>query len=142
MIRFGVFVLVILAALYVLIPEARTAPGWLVALLALTSGWSVVALAAREVYLFDEAAGTIDVLRSSLLSRPRQRLGAADVAAVRIVTGGPDNDRLLVELVAAAGKLRLRMPRRLTTLSAAGQSEIGRLIAEQLGVPLRGEVSE
>ena len=38
-----------------------------------------------------------------------------------------------------SGETRLRVPRRLNTLSARDQEAVGRAFATHLGVPLRGE---
>jgi hypothetical protein len=136
--RFCVFVFVVLGALYGLIPGARSTPGWLLALLGIAIGWSIIALMSREEYIVDGAEGTITVRITSPLGNRREQFRAGEVAAVRLAIGGPDDDRRLVELVAPNGKLRLRVPRRLTTLSAGDQGEIGRTLADTLGVPLRG----
>ena len=137
-VTFLIFVIVILVALYVLVPAAREAPGLLLALLGITTGWSVVAISAREIYGFSDETGTIDVLVSSLLGDRRRRIAAREVTAVRVTTGGPDDNRRLVELLVEGGKQRLRLPARLTTLTDDDQLEIARVIATQLRVPLRG----
>jgi len=56
-IRFALFVALIVGALYALTPATRTSPGWLLALLVLASAWSAIALTAREVYTIDATAG-------------------------------------------------------------------------------------
>jgi len=137
-IRFAAFVLMIVAAFYDLTPGAREAPGVLFAIFGIAAGWSIIALSGREVYVVDTSNGLIDVTASSPLGRYRKRIGVEDVGSVRLVTGGPDNDRLLVELVAPNGDPRVRLPRRLTTLSARDQLEVARVFAERLEVPLRG----
>src|SRR5262249_37301856 len=118
-------------------PAARSSPGWLLALLALGAVWSTIALSAREIYAIDRTAGAIIAERSSLLGARRQMLESSEVAAVRLALGGPDDNRRLVELVDRDGRLRLRLPGRITTLSERDQSEVGRAIAGYLGVPCR-----
>ena len=99
----------------------------------------MIALTAREVYLIDGVAGTIEATRSSLLGQRRQAIATREVATVRLCIGGTDDNRRLVELVSSAGVTLVRLPRRLTTLSDATHSELGHTIASCLGVPLRDE---
>jgi hypothetical protein len=136
-VRLGLFVAVLVVAVYALTPAARSSPGWLLALLALAAVWSTIALSAREIYTLDRTAGAIIAERSSLLGARRQTLESSEVAAVHLAMGGPDDNRRLVELVDREGRLRLRLPGRITTLSERDQSEIGRAIAACLGVPCR-----
>jgi hypothetical protein len=137
--QFGTFVMVVIGAVYALMAAVRSSPGWLLGVLALAVVWSVIALTAREVYMIDGVAGTIDATRSSLLGQRHQALATSRVAAVRLCIGGTDDNRRLVELVDGAGVTLVRLPRRLTTLSDATQSELGHAIASCLGVPLRDE---
>ena len=90
---------------------------------------------AREVYLFDRAARAVRVQRVSLLGRSEELLSVEEVITVQEAVRGPDDNRLVLELVTRRGEVRL--PRRLTTLGAAEQDSVGRLIAGHLGVPLR-----
>ncbi len=136
-VRFAAFTVISLAALYQLVPGARTAPGLLLALLGVAAGWSAVALAGREVYTIDTERGTIAMVVSSVLGRRSQSIPIDEVSAVQLSVGGPDDNRLLINLVAADGTTRLRLPRCLTTLGEREQVELGRLFAEQLDVPLR-----
>ena len=92
---------------------------------------------AREVYLFDRAARAVRVQRVSLLGRSEELLSVEEVITVQQAVRGPDDNRLVLELVTRRGEVRLRLPRRLTTLGAAEQDSVGRLIAGHLGVPLR-----
>ena len=108
------------------------------ALLGVAAGWSAVALAGREVYTIDTERGTIAMEVSSVLGRRSQSIPVDEVTAVQLSIGGPDDNRLLVDLVAEDGTTRLRLPRCLTTLSERDQVELGRLFAERLDVPLRG----
>lgn len=137
-VRFAAFTVIVLAALYQLVPGARTASGFLLALLGLAAGWSAVALAGREVYTIDTERGTIAMMVSSVLGRRSQNVPVEEVSAVQLSIGGPDDNRLLVDLIGKDGTARLRLPRCLTTLTERDQAEIGRLLAERLDVPLHG----
>lgn len=137
-VRFAAFAAILLAALYQLVPGARTAPGLLLALFGVAAGWSAVALAGREVYTVDTERGTIAMMVSSVLGRRSQNVPVEEVSAVQLSIGGPDDNRLLVDLVAKDGTARLRLPRCLTALTERDQAEIGRLLAERLDVPLHG----
>ena len=137
-VRFAAFAAIVLAGLYQLAPGARTAPGMLLALLGVAAGWCAVALAGREVYTIDTERGTIAITVSSVLGRRSQTVPVDEVSAVQLSVGGPDDNRLLVDLIAEDGTARLRLPRCLTTLTECDQAEIGRLLAERLDVPLHG----
>ena len=138
-VRFAACAAIILAALYQLVPGARTAPGLLLALVGVAAGWSAVALAGREVYTIDTERGTIAMTATSVLGRRSQIVRIDEVSAVQLSIGGPDDDtRLMVDLLAADGSPRLRLPRCLTTLTERDQAEIGCLLAARLDVPLHG----
>ena len=134
--RFMLFVLVITGALLLLVPQARSSPVPLLGLVGAAVGWCVVAGSAREVYLFDRAARAVRVQLVSLLGRSEELLSVEEVITVQQGVRGPDDNRLVLELVTRRGEVRLRLPRRLTTLGAAEQDSVGRLIAGHLGVPL------
>jgi hypothetical protein len=55
---------------------------------------------------------------------------------VRLATSGPYDDRRVVELLGPGREVRLRLPRRVNTFSAADQRSVGRLLADHLRVPL------
>ncbi len=135
LVRFVVFVLAVIVALLLLMPQARTSPAPYAGVLAVALGWCLVAATAREAYLFDRMAETVSVQRSSLLWTSGKLLSVTDVAAVQEALSGPDNNRLVLELVTDRGKVLLRLPRRLTTLDRTDRSEVGRLLADHLGVP-------
>jgi hypothetical protein len=82
--------------------------------------------------------GTIAMMVSSVLGRRSQNVPVEEVSAVHLSIGGPDDNRLLVDLIGKDGTARLRLPRCLTTLTERDQAEIGRLLAERLDVPLHG----
>ena len=135
--QFVAFVLIVLGALYTSLPKAREAPALLLALLGIAVGWVTVAMTGRELYTIDESTGTIDALISATVWRHRQQIPIRHVVAVRMATGGPDDNRLLVEVVDADGSVRLRLPHRISTLDERDQAEIARLIAARLDLPLR-----
>jgi hypothetical protein len=137
-VRFAAFAAIMLAALYRLVPGARTAPAVWLALVGVAAGWSAVALAGREVYTIDTGRGTIAMTASSVLGWWSQGIPVDEVSAVRLSVGGPDDNRRMIDLLAADGTTRIRLPRCLTTLSEHDQAEIGRLFAERLDVPLHG----
>jgi hypothetical protein len=142
-VSFVVFVAGVAAALYVLMPAARARPAPLVGVVTLALGWAGVARRAREEYLVDQPARTLTARRVGLLGllgllgRREEQMGTHEISAVRLDRRGPDNDRLVVELVGIDRRVRLRLPRRVNTLTAHDQSTIARLLAEQLGVPLQ-----
>jgi len=74
-IRFGLFVLVIVESLYALVPDARSSPGWLVAALIIAATWSAIALSAQEAYTIDDTAPP-GVRRERPLDRASRAEGA------------------------------------------------------------------
>jgi hypothetical protein len=140
-VRFGLFVLVVVSALYLLMPAARTEPGPLLAVLVAAGAWSAVALSASELYEIDREAATIEATRSSVLGRRRLSLTTREVAAVRLRIGGTDDNRRLVELISDTGVVRVTLPWRLTTLTVSAQQELGHTIASHLEVPLCDQTS-
>jgi hypothetical protein len=72
-----------------------------------------------------------------LLGRGEVTVSAQKVSLVRLALGGVDDDRRLVELLGPHREVRLRLPRRINTLTADDQRSIGRLVAEHLGLPLQ-----
>lgn len=137
LVRFVVFVLSVVGALLLLMPRARTSPASYLGAVGVAFGWSLIAATAREAYLFDRMAQTVSVRRSLLFWTSGKLLSMTEVAAVQEALSGPDNNRLVLELVTDRGKVLLRIPRRLTTLDRTDRSTVGRLIAVHLGVPFR-----
>jgi hypothetical protein len=137
-VTFVLFVTGIAVVLSWLIPAARTSPGPLLLLVTIALAWSGIALSAREVYVVDRGTRTVAARYSWLFGHREDRLTAGEIAAVRLGIGGPDDDRRLVELLGATGKVRLRLPRRVNTLTPMDQKTVGRLLAEYLSVPLQG----
>jgi len=135
--RFMLFVLIIALAFFLLMPQACSSPVPLLGLVGAAVGWCAIAGSAREVYLFDRAARTVRVQRISLLMRFEEFLSVQEVVAVQQAVRGPDDNRLVLELVTELGELRLRLPHRINTLGAADQDSVGRLIAGHLGIRLR-----
>jgi hypothetical protein len=135
--RFMLFVLVLGGALFLIMPEARTAPAPLLGLVGAAIAWCAVAVTAEERYLFDRADRTVRVRRVSLLGRSEEGRSLAEVCAVQQAVSGPDDNRRVLELVTEDGQVRLRLPRRFNTLSALDHDTVGRLIAKHLGLPLR-----
>lgn len=101
----------------------------------------VVSYECTRDHVVDSSNGVIDVTASSPLGRYRKQIGVEDIRAVRVLTGGPDNDRLLVELMGPDGDPRLGLPGRLTTLSARDQLEVARVLSDRLRVPLRATLA-
>lgn len=135
--QFLLFVFVIAGALFLLTPQVRSSPAPLLGLVGAAVAWCAVARSARECYLFDRAARTVRLERVSLLGRSDELLSIQEVAAVQQALRGPDDDRLVLELVTGRGEVQLRLPRRFTTLGLADQSRVGRLVADHLGLALR-----
>jgi hypothetical protein len=133
---FLVFVGIVAVGLYLLMPAARNAPGPLVGLLAVAVGWAGFAMSAREEYIVDRDSRTVRARYWSLLGLREDQVKGEEIAAVRLGIGGPDDDRLLVELLEARGKVRLRLPRRVNTFSSSDQKTVGRLLAESLSLPV------
>jgi hypothetical protein len=131
------FVVAVAAAIYGLMPTARVHPAPLFGVVGVALVWAGIAWSAREEYLVDQATRSLTAWHVSLLGRRELKVSAQEVALVRLALGGPDNDRRLVELVGTRREVRLRIPRRVNTLSASDQKSIGRLVAEHLGVPLQ-----
>jgi hypothetical protein len=131
------FVIIIAAAIYALMPAARANPLPLLLVLAIALAWAVIARTAREVYLLDGTARSLTASYESLFGRREKQVSGSDVTSVRLARGGPNDDRLLVELMGRGREVRLRLPKRVNTLSASDQQEVGRLVAEHLGVPLQ-----
>lgn len=131
------FVFAIIGALLLFVPQASHVSTPLLALAAVAVAWSALTLTASETYLFDSEARTVSVQRAWLLGTSRQLLAIPSVHAVHQVEGGVDDDRRLLELVAQTDEVRLQLPRRFNTLGASEQENLGRQIAEHLGIPLR-----
>jgi hypothetical protein len=136
-VQFVVFVALIAVALYALMPEARARPAPLLGLVIVALGWAGIARRAREEYVVDESARSVTARRMGLLEPGEDQVNAPEISAVRLARSGVDDDRLVVELLGPHRQVRLRLPRRVTTLTARDQSDIGRLVAEHLGVPLQ-----
>ena len=130
------FVIIIAAAIYALMPAARANPLPLLLALAIAVAWALIARTAREEYLLDGTTRSLTARYVWLLGRREKQVNGSDVTSVRLVRGGPDDDRLLVELMGPGREVRLRMPKRVNTLSESDQEAVGRLVAEHLGVPL------
>jgi hypothetical protein len=131
------FVVTIAASVYLLMPPARAQPVPLLGMVAVAVVWAVVARRAREEYLLDQAKRVVTARHRWLFGQGENQVGAQQVAIVLLTLGGPDNDRRLVELLGPGRELRLRVPRRVNTLTPSDQRAIGQLLAEYLGVPLR-----
>jgi len=130
-------VFAIIGALLLFVPQANHVSTPLLALVGVAVAWCVLALSATESYLFDSEARTVTVQRAWLLGNSRLVLAIPSVVAVRPVVGGVDDDRRLLELVAHTDEVRLQLPRRFNTLGASEQENLGRQIADHLGIPLR-----
>jgi hypothetical protein len=135
--RFLFFVLLIAGALLLLVPQARTTPAPLLGLVGVAIAWCAVSSSAHESYLFDPTARTAHVQRSSALWRSNELVSLEAVRAVQLAVRGPDDNRRVVELVTHDGRVQLRLPRRLNTLSASDHADVGRLIADHLDVSFR-----
>jgi len=135
---FVVFVLLLAAASYALIPEARAQPVYLVGFLAVALGWAAVGWRGGEEYILDQSARSLTARRFGLLGGREDEVGGHEISAVRLARRGPD-DRFVVELLGTHRQVRLRLPRRINTLTPHDQSRIGRLMAEHLGVPLQAD---
>jgi len=133
---FVVFVLLVATALYALMPQARAQPAPLVGFLAVALGWASIGWRAREEYIVDQTERSLTARHVWLVGQREEQVRAHEISAVRLARRGPD-DRFVVELLATQGQVRLRLPRRINTLSARDQSRIGRLMAEHLGLPLQ-----
>ena len=136
--RVAFVVAVIVGVIVALLPAVREVSGLVLAALGITTGWSVVALAGREVYSLDLQRGLIEVTTQLYFARQHHRVFVSGIAAVHHATGGPEDNWRLVELVDTDGAVCLRLPSRLTTLGPVDQAAIGRTLAARLGVPLRG----
>ena len=133
---FAAFVFVVAIGLYALMPNARAEPAPLLLFLAATLGWAGLAWRASEEYVVDETTRTLVANRVGLFY-PGKHLGADEVTAVRLARREPD-DRDVVELLGNRGKVVLRIPRRIGTLSAVDQVGIGEMVASHLGLELKG----
>jgi hypothetical protein len=134
-VSFMVFVVVVATALYALMPQARAQPAPLVGFLAVALGWAGIGWRAREEYNVDQTTRSLTARHVWLVGQREEQVCAHEISAVRLARRGPD-DRFVVELLATNRQVRLRLPRRINTLTARDQSRIGRLVAEHLGVPL------
>jgi len=131
------FVLAIIGALLLFVPQPSHLSAPLLALAGVAVAWSALTLTASETYLFDSEARTVSVHRAWLLGNVRQVLAIPSVQAVQQVVRGVDDDRRQLELVAESDKVRLRLPRRFNTLGASVHENLGRQIADHLGITLR-----
>jgi hypothetical protein len=134
---FVLFVVCVAVALFALMPQARAQPGWLIGVVAAALAWAGIARHGREEYLVDRQTRSVTARRSGLLDRREDQVSGQEISAVRLARSGPDDDRLVVELLANQRVVRLRLPRRINTLTASDQASIGRLLAEHLDVPLQ-----
>ncbi|HYW58834.1 MAG TPA: hypothetical protein VE934_17925 [Polaromonas sp.] len=134
---FLLVVLIIVGAVFLLVPQARQMPVVLLGAVGVAFGWCAYAMTCREHYTFDQQTNAVSVKRMSVLGGSSTALDLAGVCAVQQSWSGVDEDRRVVELVTTSGATKLRIPRRLTTLSAQEQDLVGRAIAGHLGVPLR-----
>jgi hypothetical protein len=134
--RFLFFVLFTAGALFVLIPQVRSWPAPLLGLLGGGIAWGAIAASASECYLFDRTARTLRIERLSLLGRTEQLISIQRAVAVQQVVRGPQDNRLVLELITGWGEMQLRLPHRLITLEPGEQLRVGRLIADHLGLPL------
>jgi hypothetical protein len=135
-VSFIIFVVVVATALYALMPQARARPAPLVGFLAVALGWAGIGWRAREEYIVDQTARSLTARHVWLLGQREEHVSAHEISAVRLARRGPD-DRFVVELLANHRQVRLRLPRRINTLTARDQSRIGELVAQHLGVPLQ-----
>jgi hypothetical protein len=135
-VRFLLFVLLIAGALFVLIPQVRSSPAPLLGLVGVAIAWGAIAASASECYLFDRTARTVHIERLSLLGRTEKLVSIQRAVAVQQVVRGPDDNRLVLELITGWGEMQLRLPRRLTTLEPGEERRVGRLVADHLGLPL------
>ena len=103
--RFMLFILVIVVAFFLLMPQARSSSMPLLGLVGAAVGWCAVASSAREIYLFDRAARTVCVQRISLLGRFEEFFSVEEVVAVQQAVRGPDDNRLVLELVTEFGEV-------------------------------------
>jgi hypothetical protein len=126
------------AAVYALTPAARAQPGPLGVAVAAALLWAGIARNAREEYVVDRATRSLTTRHVWLFGTREEHVDGAGIVAVRPATSGPDDDRRVVELLQPGATVRLRLPRRVNSLSAAGQSEVAGLLAEHLGVPVDG----
>lgn len=131
------FVVAVAAAVYALTPAARAQPAPLGAVVAIALVWAGIARAAREEYLVDRTTRSLIARHVWLFGRGEEHVTEREVAMVRLASGGPDDDRRLVELVGPDQAVRLRVPRRVNTLTENDQQAIGQLLAEHLAVPLQ-----
>ena len=131
------FLVAVAAAIYVLMPAARAHPRPLVYVVAVAFGRAGIARSAREEYIVDQTTRSLTARHVWLFGRQEVKVSAQDVSLVRLALGGPDNDRRWVELLGTRREVRLRLPRRVNTLTASDQRSIGQLVAEHLGVPLQ-----
>lgn len=131
------FVLAIIGALLLFVPQASSVSTPLLALGGVAVAWCLLALSATESYVFDSEARTVTVQRAWMLGKSRLLLSIPSVLAVHQVVRGVDDDRHLLELVDHTDEVRLQLPRRFNTLGASEQESLGRQIADHLGIQLR-----
>jgi hypothetical protein len=136
---FVAVVMAIVLALYLLSPDARAHPALLVGLSLAAVVWTLAARRAHEILTIDRAERTLTTQRVSVFGEREQQLNWRDISAIRLATIGLDSDRLVIELMGDQQHVALRLPRRIHTLSAEDQSGLGRLVSENLGVPLLQE---
>ena len=133
---FVVFVAVLATALYALMPQVRAQPVPLFGFLAVAFGWAGIGWRAREEYILDQSTRSLTARRRGLLGQREERVYVHEISAVRLARRGPD-ERHVVELLGSSRQVRLRLPRRINTLSVGDQAGIGRLVAEQLDLPMQ-----
>lgn len=132
---FAGFVVVAVAAAFTLMPEARAEPAPLVGILAVALGWALFAWSSQEEYVVDHTTRSLTVF--PVLRKPRE-LRVPEISSARVARTGYDDDRLVVELVGSNGKVLLRLPRLINTLTTSDQLHLGLLLADHLGIPLQG----
>jgi hypothetical protein len=105
-------------------------------ILLLAVGWCAYALGCSELYEFNRDKNQYILTRLTPLRRSVITGSLQEIRQISAEMGGPDNDRRLIVLTEASGR-RQALPRRINSLSETDQRELGRAVADFLGVNCR-----